>query len=102
MLLNSNTCWKDAESILSSMLFETLGGNGITGAIAGGVAAGAALLFAAPAIAFAWWRRRKPQEFFFDVPGQYMTQWIPLQISNFFSFMAPTPFLPLKVEKRTF
>lgn len=40
-----------------------------TGAIAGGVAVGAALLFAAPAIAFAWWRRRKPQEFFFDVPG---------------------------------
>ncbi|PWA79340.1 Somatic embryogenesis receptor kinase 1 [Artemisia annua] len=39
-----------------------------TGAIAGGVAVGAALLFAAPAIAFAWWRRRKPQEFFFDVP----------------------------------
>jgi len=40
-----------------------------TGAIAGGVAAGAALLFAAPAIGFAWWRRRKPQEYFFDVPG---------------------------------
>ncbi|XP_052190107.1 somatic embryogenesis receptor kinase 2 isoform X2 [Diospyros lotus] len=41
-----------------------------TGAIAGGVAAGAALLFAIPAIAFAWWRRRKPQEFFFDVPAE--------------------------------
>lgn len=41
------------------------------GAIAGGVAAGAALLFAAPAIAFAWWRRRKPKEYFFDVPGSY-------------------------------
>ncbi|RWW77077.1 hypothetical protein BHE74_00014796 [Ensete ventricosum] len=40
-----------------------------TGAIAGGVAAGAALLFAAPAIGFAWWRRRKPQEHFFDVPA---------------------------------
>lgn len=46
------------------------GGNGATGAIAGGVAAGAALLFAAPAIAFAWWRRRKPQEYFFDVPAE--------------------------------
>ncbi|KAM2927811.1 hypothetical protein COP2_035125 [Malus domestica] len=46
------------------------GGNSATGAIAGGVAAGAALLFAAPAIAFAWWRRRKPQEFFFDVPAE--------------------------------
>ncbi|CAH2057563.1 unnamed protein product [Thlaspi arvense] len=45
-------------------------GNSATGAIAGGVAAGAALLFAAPAIAFAWWRRRKPQEFFFDVPAE--------------------------------
>ncbi|XP_022718203.1 somatic embryogenesis receptor kinase 1 isoform X2 [Durio zibethinus] len=45
-------------------------GNSVTGAIAGGVAAGAALLFAAPAIAFAWWRRRKPQELFFDVPAE--------------------------------
>lgn len=40
-----------------------------TGAIAGGVAAGAALLIAVPAIAFAWCRRRKPEEYFFDVPG---------------------------------
>ena len=35
------------------------------------MAAGAALLFAAPAIGFAWWRRRKPQEYFFDVPGSW-------------------------------
>ncbi|KAK4564126.1 hypothetical protein RGQ29_006282 [Quercus rubra] len=41
-----------------------------TGAIAGGVAAGAALLFAAPAIALAYWRRRKPQDHFFDVPAE--------------------------------
>ncbi|KAL6907902.1 hypothetical protein ACP4OV_002072 [Aristida adscensionis] len=41
-----------------------------TGAIAGGVAAGAALLFAIPGIGFAWWRRRKPQELFFDVPAE--------------------------------
>ncbi|CAH9128308.1 unnamed protein product [Cuscuta epithymum] len=46
------------------------GGNGLTGAIAGAVAAGAALLFAVPALAFAWWRRRKPHEFFFDVPAE--------------------------------
>ncbi|KAK1391949.1 somatic embryogenesis receptor kinase 2 [Heracleum sosnowskyi] len=46
------------------------GENGPTGAIAGGVAAGAALLFAAPAMAFAWWRRRKPREHFFDVPAE--------------------------------
>ncbi|KAK3031509.1 hypothetical protein RJ639_036023 [Escallonia herrerae] len=45
-------------------------GNSATGAIAGGVAAGAALLFAGPAIALAWWRRRKPQENFFDVPAE--------------------------------
>ncbi|KAF7842615.1 BRASSINOSTEROID INSENSITIVE 1-associated receptor kinase 1 [Senna tora] len=45
-------------------------GNSDTAAIAGGVAAGAALLFAAPAIALAYWRRRKPQEFFFDVPAE--------------------------------
>ncbi|XP_059445465.1 BRASSINOSTEROID INSENSITIVE 1-associated receptor kinase 1-like [Corylus avellana] len=41
-----------------------------TGAIAGGVAAGAALLFAAPAIALVMWRRRKPQDHFFDVPAE--------------------------------
>jgi somatic embryogenesis receptor kinase 1 len=28
------------------------------------------LLFAAPAIAFAWWRRRQPPEAFFDVPAE--------------------------------
>lgn len=44
-------------------------GNSATGAIAGGVAAGAALLFAAPAIALAYWRKRKPEDHFFDVPG---------------------------------
>ncbi|WKA11620.1 hypothetical protein VitviT2T_029100 [Vitis vinifera] len=33
-------------------------------------AVGVALLFAAPAIGFAWWRRRKPQEQFFDVPAE--------------------------------
>lgn len=44
--------------------------NSATGAIAGGVAAGAALLFAVPAIALAWWRRRKPQDHFFDVPAE--------------------------------
>ncbi|KAM7478944.1 hypothetical protein LguiA_027157 [Lonicera macranthoides] len=45
-------------------------GNAATGAIAGGVAAGAAMLFAGPAIALAWWRRRKPQDDFFDVPAE--------------------------------
>ncbi|KAM7470439.1 hypothetical protein LguiA_008622 [Lonicera macranthoides] len=45
-------------------------GNSATGAIAGGVAAGAALLFAGPAIALAWWRRRKPEDHFFDVPAE--------------------------------
>ncbi|KAL6531674.1 BRASSINOSTEROID INSENSITIVE 1-associated receptor kinase 1 [Orobanche minor] len=45
-------------------------GNSATGAIAGGVAAGAALLFAAPAIALALYRRKKPQDHFFDVPAE--------------------------------
>ncbi|KAL8061028.1 hypothetical protein ABFS82_02G062000 [Erythranthe guttata] len=45
-------------------------GNSATGAIAGGVAAGAALLFAVPAIALAWYRRKKPQDHFFDVPAE--------------------------------
>ena len=31
---------------------------------------GAALLFAASAIGFAWWRQRKPQKQFFDVPAE--------------------------------
>lgn len=70
-------CWQvyfslalNFKYVVSNIYFlHNTGGNSATGAIAGGVAAGAALLFAAPAIAFAWWRRRKPQEFFFDVPG---------------------------------
>ena len=56
------------------------GENGPTGAIAGGVAAGAALLFAAPALAFAWWKRRKPHERFFDVPGYSCTFYLILSI----------------------
>ncbi|KAJ0041304.1 hypothetical protein Pint_26905 [Pistacia integerrima] len=47
---------------------SSLGENSPTGAIAGGVAASAPLLFAALAVGFAHWRQRKPQEFFFDVP----------------------------------
>lgn len=62
-------------SLLMSSCFKKilclsmLPGGQTTAAIAGGVAAGAALLFAVPAIAFAWWLRRKPQDHFFDVPG---------------------------------
>ncbi|KAL5649932.1 hypothetical protein ACJX0J_040741, partial [Zea mays] len=41
-----------------------------TGAVAGGVAAGTALLIAVPAIGYALWRRRKPEEQFFDVPAE--------------------------------
>ncbi|XP_057533265.1 BRASSINOSTEROID INSENSITIVE 1-associated receptor kinase 1-like [Amaranthus tricolor] len=57
-------------TIVPTMPSSKSGANSATGAIAGGVAAGAALLFAAPAIALAWWRRRKPQEHFFDVPAE--------------------------------
>ncbi|KAM7263389.1 hypothetical protein ACFE04_001072 [Oxalis oulophora] len=49
---------------------STSSGSTATGAIAGGVAAAAALLFAAPAIALALYRRRKPQDHFFDVPAE--------------------------------
>ncbi|CAI8591455.1 unnamed protein product [Vicia faba] len=49
---------------------QTSSGISNTGAIAGGVAAGAALLFAAPAIALAYWRKRKPHDNFFDVPAE--------------------------------
>ncbi|XP_058771761.1 BRASSINOSTEROID INSENSITIVE 1-associated receptor kinase 1-like [Vicia villosa] len=45
-------------------------GSSNTGAVAGGVAAGATLLFAAPAIALACWRKRKPRDQFFDVPAE--------------------------------
>ncbi|PWA76945.1 hypothetical protein CTI12_AA227520 [Artemisia annua] len=41
-----------------------------TGIIAGGVAAGAALLFAGPTIALVWYQSRKPQDRFFDVPAE--------------------------------
>ncbi|KAH0854928.1 hypothetical protein HID58_028196, partial [Brassica napus] len=62
-------------SLLRRLLFHLLqfptpSGYGITGAIAGGVAAGAALLFAAPAIALCLVRRRKPHDIFFDVPAE--------------------------------
>ncbi|KAJ0041303.1 hypothetical protein Pint_26902 [Pistacia integerrima] len=41
-----------------------------TAAIAGGVATGSALLFAALAVGFAYWWPRKPQGCFFDAAGQ--------------------------------
>ncbi|WOG87268.1 hypothetical protein DCAR_0206491 [Daucus carota subsp. sativus] len=41
-----------------------------TGAIASGVAVGAALLLAGPVIALLWWRRKKLQDHFFDVPAE--------------------------------
>uniref|UniRef100_A0A0A0KZC9 non-specific serine/threonine protein kinase n=1 Tax=Cucumis sativus TaxID=3659 RepID=A0A0A0KZC9_CUCSA len=44
--------------------------NNPNGAIVGGVAAGAALLFATPAIIFVYWHRRKSREIFFDVPAE--------------------------------
>lgn len=44
-------------------------GKKTTTAIAIGAAAGAAILFAGPAIAVAWWLRSKAQDRFVDVPG---------------------------------
>ncbi|XP_073151992.1 BRASSINOSTEROID INSENSITIVE 1-associated receptor kinase 1-like isoform X2 [Henckelia pumila] len=44
-------------------------------AVANRATAGAARLFAAPSIAFAWYRRRKPENHFFDVPaGVHLAQ----------------------------
>jgi somatic embryogenesis receptor kinase 1 len=60
-------------NFLLTSLFDAGSSSSSTGAIAGAVAAGAALLFAVPAIGFAYWRRRKPQEHFFDVPGKHLT-----------------------------
>ncbi|CAL5379603.1 unnamed protein product [Camellia sinensis] len=57
-----------SEWLLSTFYFPQC--SSATGAIAGEVAAGAALLFAAPAITLAWWRRRKPEDSFFDVPAE--------------------------------
>ncbi|CAA2933954.1 BRASSINOSTEROID INSENSITIVE 1-associated receptor kinase 1-like [Olea europaea subsp. europaea] len=45
-------------------------GNSATAPIAGGVAAGAALLMAVPVIALALYRQRKPQDHFIDVPAE--------------------------------
>ncbi|KAK6915987.1 Protein kinase domain [Dillenia turbinata] len=55
---------------LEVLFVDVTVGNGATGAIAGGVAAVSALLFAAPAVAVAYWRRRKPQDHFYDVPAE--------------------------------
>ncbi|KAH7867102.1 hypothetical protein Vadar_028865 [Vaccinium darrowii] len=57
-------------------------GNIAIGAIVGGVSAGAALIFAAPAIALAHWRRRKPRDHFFDVPGP-ITEEYPAEEDSF-------------------
>ncbi|KAG4999546.1 hypothetical protein JHK87_020618 [Glycine soja] len=47
-------------------------GNGIKaiGVIAGGVAVGAALLFASPVISLVYWNRRKPLDDYFDVAAE--------------------------------
>ncbi|XP_027917130.1 BRASSINOSTEROID INSENSITIVE 1-associated receptor kinase 1-like isoform X2 [Vigna unguiculata] len=44
--------------------------NRVIGIIAGGVAVGAALLFAAPVITLVYCKRRKPHDFFFDVAAE--------------------------------
>ncbi|KAK7246778.1 hypothetical protein RIF29_41648 [Crotalaria pallida] len=61
----------------------TSSGDRAAGAIAGGVTAGAALLFAATAIALAYWRRRKPQDHLFDVPGEEDPEVYPGQLKRF-------------------
>ncbi|KAG7976346.1 hypothetical protein I3843_06G144500, partial [Carya illinoinensis] len=53
------------------------------GAIAGGVAAEAALLFATPAIALAWWRRRKPKDNFFDILAEEDPEVLLSQLKRF-------------------
>ncbi|XP_071741606.1 BRASSINOSTEROID INSENSITIVE 1-associated receptor kinase 1-like [Rutidosis leptorrhynchoides] len=45
-------------------------GRSATGAIAGGVAGGAALLFAVPTIALVWWCSKKAQDDFYDIPAE--------------------------------
>ncbi|KAG6576866.1 BRASSINOSTEROID INSENSITIVE 1-associated receptor kinase 1, partial [Cucurbita argyrosperma subsp. sororia] len=67
-LLNESTARTPPPPLPSSP--SPSSGNSATGAIAGGVAAAAALLFAAPAVAVALWRRKKPQDHFFDVPAE--------------------------------
>ncbi len=71
--------------VLTIITSCSIGSSSSTGAIAGGVAAGAALLFAIPAIGFAWYRRRKPQEHFFDVPGKR-----PIEQANLENNIEPT------------
>ncbi|XP_038903983.1 BRASSINOSTEROID INSENSITIVE 1-associated receptor kinase 1-like [Benincasa hispida] len=66
--LNESTAHTPPPPLPSSP--SPVSGNSATGAIAGGVAAAAALLFAAPAVAVALWRRKKPQDHFFDVPAE--------------------------------
>ncbi|KAM0952924.1 putative transferase, protein kinase RLK-Pelle-LRR-II family [Dioscorea sansibarensis] len=40
------------------------------GTMAAGIAAGAALLFAAPAIGFVWWFRHRRRDYFYDLPAE--------------------------------
>ncbi|CAK9151932.1 unnamed protein product [Ilex paraguariensis] len=68
-LLNCTVSLLLLHHVLDQMRTSSLG-NSATRAIAGGVAAGSALLFAAPAMALALWRRRKPEDHFFDVPAE--------------------------------
>ncbi|CAL0324535.1 unnamed protein product [Lupinus luteus] len=49
---------------------QSTSGNKNTGVFAGGVAAGAAVLIAVPAILLAYWRRKRPHYDFFDVPAE--------------------------------
>ncbi|MED6123793.1 BRASSINOSTEROID INSENSITIVE 1-associated receptor kinase 1 [Stylosanthes scabra] len=49
---------------------NTTSGKNAIGAIAGGVAVGAALSIAVPVISVAYWLRRKPQDDYIDVPAE--------------------------------
>lgn len=70
--------------------------NNPNGAIVGGVAAGAALLFATPAIIFVYWHRRRSRDIFFDVPGLSLLQKI-----HFYLFLAcKSPWLLFMQRKK--
>ncbi|XP_061337322.1 BRASSINOSTEROID INSENSITIVE 1-associated receptor kinase 1-like [Gastrolobium bilobum] len=69
---NNNPLLKN-KSLLAPPLVppqQTTSGRSATGTIARGVVVGAVLLFAAPAIALAYWLRRKPKDYFIDVPEE--------------------------------
>ncbi|XP_062099116.1 BRASSINOSTEROID INSENSITIVE 1-associated receptor kinase 1-like isoform X5 [Humulus lupulus] len=71
-IFQTTSCLEIFQLMVLLNYFPTAGSSSSkTRLIAGGVAAGAALIFAVSAIALTWYWRRKLQDHFFDVPAEH-------------------------------